>query len=62
MGYFKKTTISGGGGWVGHYASPLVNLVFLKIERQNFITWGYFDVFSLKMALVFKLKASMVSL
>ena len=24
----------------GHYAPPPVTLVFLKVERQNLVTWG----------------------
>ena len=35
MGYFKNTTV-----WGGHYGTPLVTLVFLKVERQTLVTWG----------------------
>ena len=34
MGYFKNTTVWGG------IMDSLVTLVFLKVEEQNFVTWG----------------------
>ena len=35
MGYFKNTTVWGGGG--GALWPPLVTLVFLKIEGQSLV-------------------------
>ena len=45
--------MAGGGG--GHNV-PLVTLLFLKLEGQNFVTGGIFMCF-FKMALVFKFRA-----
>ena len=41
---------------------PLVTLVFLKVEGAKFGDMGYFDVLSSKMALVFKFRASIMTL
>ena len=41
MGYFKNTTVFGGGAlW-----PLLVTLVFLKVEGQNLVTWGTLKCF-----------------
>ena len=37
MGYFKNTTVWGGGGALW---PPLVTSLFLKVEGQNLGTWG----------------------
>ena len=47
MCYFKNTTVWGGA---------LVTLLFLKVGGQNFVSMGYFDVLSSKMALIFKIQ------
>ena len=41
---------------------PLVTLVFLKVEGQNLVAWGTLMCFLEKMALIFKFRASMMSL
>ena len=40
---------------------PLVTLVFLKVEGQSLEAWGISMCFLQKMALIFKLRASMTS-
>ena len=36
MGYFKNTTVWGGGAlW-----PPLVTSLFLEVEGQNLVAWG----------------------
>ena len=37
MGYFKITTVLGGGGALW---PPLVTSLFLKVEGQNLVAWG----------------------
>ena len=37
MGYFKNTTVWGGGGGI---MAPLVTSLFLKVEGQNLEAWG----------------------
>ena len=36
MGYFKNTTVWGGGAIM----APLVTSLFLKVEGQNLEAWG----------------------
>ena len=52
MGYFKNTTVWG----------PPCNFGVSYGRRIKFGGMGYFDVLSSKMALIFKLRASMTSL
>ena len=57
MGYFKNTTVWGGG----HYGPPC-NFSGSYGRRTKFGNLGYFDVLSSKIALVFKFRAFMTSL
>ena len=52
MGYFKNTTV-----W-GHYAPPC-NFDVSYSRRTKLGNMGYFDVPSLKLAFVFKFRATM---
>ena len=46
MGYFKNTTVWGGGG--GHYGPPC-NFVLLKVKGQNLVTWAILMCFLQKL-------------